>query len=418
MTLSRSDPVPFPLFPLTQTLSSGLYYKLHGTHRPNSMKKTVIKRRKRVPAASGASASTNTSPTSNTRLTEQAAAEALVSVSRAQERASGEESDGAGAEDDDDEDEDEPRRKRIKRAANGNPPASLTRRRSARTKVSTREPTPEDKDEVDDDADTGSKRRKKGSQRDILLAESRAGSLSRSSSRAAFHIDRYGRGYTANSPSLHSTSHVGGFDLPPLNAALAAPEMSHMVLNGSRAFFPTSAGYVGPSRDFGSSYMRSGSAAPSRAHSPSNAYVLPPLHYASNSGIYGNGSPHHRSSPSSPSIPSHAELEKHFMDLSKEKSRLEEMLARTEWLMQGVRRGMDEMRERELAIALSQHAAQRSRQPTPRPVSASPPRSPRQGEERPSSQPPASIPLQRHRAEPSPIAKETVWNVVPIETSV
>ncbi|KAI0076554.1 iron transporter biosynthesis regulating transcription factor, partial [Panus rudis PR-1116 ss-1] len=29
----------------------GLYYKLHGTHRPNSMKKSVIKRRKRVPAA-------------------------------------------------------------------------------------------------------------------------------------------------------------------------------------------------------------------------------------------------------------------------------------------------------------------------------------------------------------------------------
>ncbi|EIM86581.1 uncharacterized protein STEHIDRAFT_57406, partial [Stereum hirsutum FP-91666 SS1] len=25
----------------------GLYFKLHGTHRPNSMKKTVIKRRKR-----------------------------------------------------------------------------------------------------------------------------------------------------------------------------------------------------------------------------------------------------------------------------------------------------------------------------------------------------------------------------------
>ena len=191
-----------------------------------------------------------------------------------------------------------------------------------------------------------------------------------------------------------------------------------MVLNGSRAFFPTSAGYVGPPRDFGSSYMRSGSAAPSRAHSPSNAHVLPPLHYAT-SGVYGNGSPHHRSSPSSPSIPTHAELEKHFMDLSKEKSRLEEMLARTEWLMQGVRRGMDEMRERELAIALSQHAAQRSRQPTPsRPVSASPPRSPHQTEERPSSQPPVSVPLPRHRPEPSPIAKETVWNVVPIETSV
>ena len=385
------------------------------------MKKTVIKRRKRVPAASGASASANTSPTANTRLTEQAAAEALVSVSRVQERASGEESGGVGADDDEDEDEDEPRRKRVKRGANGNAAAALVRRRSARTKVSTREPTPEDKDEEDDDADTGSKRRRKGPQRDILLAESRAGSLSRSSSRAAFHVDRYGRGYTANSPSLHSATHVGGFDLPPLNAALAAPEMSHMVLNGSRAFFPTSAGYVGPPRDFGSSYMRSGSAAPSRAHSPSSTYVLPPLHYAT-PGLYGSGSPHHRSSPSSPQIPSHAELEKHFMDLSKEKSRLEEMLARTEWLMQGVRRGMDEMRERELAIALSQHAAQRSRQPTPsRPVSASPPRSPHQAhqvEERPASQPPASVPIQRHRPEPSPISKETVWNVVPIETSV
>jgi hypothetical protein len=76
--------------------------------------------------------------------------------------------------------------------------------------------------------------------------------------------------------------------------------------------------------------------------------------------------------------------------------------------MQGVRRGMDEMRERELAIALSQHAAQRSRQPTPsRQVSASP-RSPHQAEERPSSQPPAFIPLQRHRPEPSAPTKETV----------
>ena len=42
----------------------------------------------------------NASPTSNTRLTEQAAAEALVSVSCAQERASGKESGGPGADDD------------------------------------------------------------------------------------------------------------------------------------------------------------------------------------------------------------------------------------------------------------------------------------------------------------------------------
>ena len=67
------------------------------------------------------------------------------------------------------------------------------------------------------------------------------------------------RGEGKEPSALHLTSHVGGFDFPPLNAALAAPEMSHMVLDGSRAFFPTSAGYVGPPGDFGSSYMRSGS---------------------------------------------------------------------------------------------------------------------------------------------------------------
>ena len=65
--------------------------------------------------------------------------------------------------------------------------------------VSTRELTPEDKDDEDEDedADAGSKRRRKGTLRDILLAESHAGSLLRSSSRAASHMDRYGRRYTA-----------------------------------------------------------------------------------------------------------------------------------------------------------------------------------------------------------------------------
>lgn len=36
---------------------SGLYYKLHGAHRPVNMNKTTIKRRKRVPAAPGAEGS-------------------------------------------------------------------------------------------------------------------------------------------------------------------------------------------------------------------------------------------------------------------------------------------------------------------------------------------------------------------------
>ena len=81
-----------------------------------------------------------------------------------------------------------------------------------------------------------------------------------------------------------------------------------------------------------------------------------------NPGISGNGSP-----ITDPPLPllTHPELEKHIMDLSDEKSPLEQTLARTEWLIQGVRRSMDEMRERELAIVLSKRAAQSPRRPTP-----------------------------------------------------
>jgi GATA-binding protein len=50
---------------------SGLYHKLHGTHRPEAMKKSVIKRRKRVTAVGPS------------KQAEQAAAEALVAVGRA-----------------------------------------------------------------------------------------------------------------------------------------------------------------------------------------------------------------------------------------------------------------------------------------------------------------------------------------------
>ncbi|KAF9005700.1 hypothetical protein BDZ89DRAFT_1049079 [Hymenopellis radicata] len=65
----------------------GLYFKLHGTHRPNSMKKTVIKRRKRVPAAGTVPANAQPSGQQShfplaSRMSDQAAAEALVAVGR------------------------------------------------------------------------------------------------------------------------------------------------------------------------------------------------------------------------------------------------------------------------------------------------------------------------------------------------
>ncbi|KZV63759.1 hypothetical protein PENSPDRAFT_200354 [Peniophora sp. CONT] len=74
----------------------GLYFKLHGTHRPYSMKKAVIKRRKRVPAASGPAG----------RMSDQAAAEALVSVGRGMQSTEDEDAEG-----------DEPKRKKPKRSA-------------------------------------------------------------------------------------------------------------------------------------------------------------------------------------------------------------------------------------------------------------------------------------------------------------
>ncbi|KAK1220208.1 GATA type transcriptional activator [Marasmius sp. AFHP31] len=81
----------------------GLYFKLHGTHRPNSMKKSVIKRRKRVPAAAGAAIPM--------RMTDPAAAETLVSLGRGGMGGAG----GAGEEEDDLE-SDQPRKKRQRKS--------------------------------------------------------------------------------------------------------------------------------------------------------------------------------------------------------------------------------------------------------------------------------------------------------------
>ncbi len=96
---------------LTFLICAGLYFKLHGTHRPNSMKKTVIKRRKRVPAAGSAG-----------RLSDQAAAEALVSVGRGVHA-------GTGDEEEDEEDSPEPKRKRSRRSSRSLFPAVSNYRR-------------------------------------------------------------------------------------------------------------------------------------------------------------------------------------------------------------------------------------------------------------------------------------------------
>jgi len=185
--------------------------------------------------------------------------------------------------------------------------------------------------------------------------------------------------------------------------------MSHMVLGipgpgGRGLVFPTSAGYVGGTsgREFGSSYIRSGSAAPSRAHSPSplGSFVLPPLHHQQpSSHLYGSTSPHHHhhsGHSSSNGVPSISELERHYYELAEEKRRFEELLDRTDRLMSGVRRGMDELRERELALSQQQQANGNDASP-PATTAIAP-----------------AVPLPRNGG---PGAKENVWSVAPAESS-
>ncbi|EGN95200.1 hypothetical protein SERLA73DRAFT_143289 [Serpula lacrymans var. lacrymans S7.3] len=155
-----------------------------------------------------------------------------------------------------------------------------------------------------------------------------------------------------------ASSHTG-FDLPPLNAALAAGERGY-------AGYGSAAGLMGIGRDFSgapSSYIRSGSNAPSRTHSPLNpgvaaanaAYVLPPPHghhYYGQAGVHGHSPPPpHMLAQSheglngvlASSVPSVSELRQHYIELHEQRKRLEEMIEKTDRLMLGVKRGIDDM---------------------------------------------------------------------------
>lgn len=336
----------------------GLYFKLHGTHRPNSMKKTVIKRRKRVPAAAGMSSG---------RMSDQAAAEALVSVGRlGSQHANTEESDGEI-------EEPQPRRKRARRG------------KSDREKGRLREKDDdEDMGEAEEEPEPVSRRKNERTTRKASrdshgsawaegtsiqqIAEAlsgvtgdRAHSLPRSSDMERFahahHLARTGSGHGAFMAAPHA-----GFDLPPLNAAL-----------GERF-----GGYGPPSllsnRDFGgtpSSYMRSGSNAPSRTHSPLNpgltapgtGYVLPPPHGMGHGyyGPLGHSPPPHDvlNGVLTPGVPTASELRQHYLELHEQRKRLEDMISKTDALMAGVKRGLDDMAN----ISQQQHQQQQQHSP-------------------------------------------------------
>jgi len=288
----------------------GLYFKLHGTHRPNSMKKTVIKRRKRVPAAPGVGGG-NVSG----RMSDQAAAEALVAVGRAG-TSPAEDSEGEG---------EQPRKKR-------------TRRSTAKARTDKDEDVNMDGEDEDDSRErepiSTSRKRRGGANG---WAESgRSASPHRAPSRnQQDYLQR--SGLAAPFPG-GGVVPPHGFELPSLVAAL----------NGGAAF-PGSASAP-------SSYIRSGSNAPSRTHSPLG------LAGAAAAGYPGLQPPYYTGGGQSPSadmsslmvaagvalgglgIPSYMDLERHYVELRDQKRKWEEMMERTDQLMAGMKRTLDDMR--------------------------------------------------------------------------
>ncbi|KAI1796731.1 hypothetical protein LXA43DRAFT_879355 [Ganoderma leucocontextum] len=323
----------------------GLYFKLHGTHRPNSMKKTVIKRRKRVPAAAGAPSS----PTPQDRMTDQAAAEVLASVGRALPSGS------AGAQT---ESEEEQPKKRTRR-----PRTSKARDKDAEGA------------EMDEDDDEGKPRKARRTTGGRATRASREASNvtqagqwgetmmqgmsepSGSQHMQQQDLDRYGPGAPRGNPFPPHASQT----LPGLIATLG-PEVLTSLMNTQ---------YVGVPPPPPSSYVRSGSAqgnmggpgVPSRTHSPvaqhtMNApppgapYGIPPLHVPAHAPApFGHVGPsfYHSGAHMVPpqvieGVPTLGDLDHHYRVLAEERKRLEEMLERTDRMMAGVKRGMEEMR--------------------------------------------------------------------------
>lgn len=291
-------------------LYAGLYFKLHGTHRPNSMKKSVIKRRKRVAAAPAAAASHNSAggPASHPQrsMVEEGAAQVLLDM-------------GVPRVVDDSEDEaEQPKRKRARRGK-----ASATEKR-AEDEDAVMETAEESEREMASSAAVRKRRSPLGARAHYTGSSSpqhRSGSMPRMVESGMVdpryaHLQR-----TVAGPFIGSPSHHVAYDLP-------------LPFAGSRAeFMPPS------------SYIRSGSNAPSRTHSPLGpggyGTTINPFYAGVNPEVLMAMSLGTTSSNGAPTV---AELERHYMELAEHKKRYEEMASKTERLMVGIKRGLEEMR--------------------------------------------------------------------------
>lgn len=301
------------------------------------MKKTVIKRRKRVPAASPAG-----------RLSDQAAAEALVSVGRGMPT-------GTGDEEEDEDDSPAPKRKR-------------SRRSFPRAKRGSKVKGNKDGDDEGGDSEV---------QQNWEMTDA-----PRPGSRSAFVHPPH--------PFV-----AGGFELPPLGSTLG-PGTD---LSGMLAGYVAAKAFHGPA-----SYIRSG--APSRTHSPLQGGA------AGYGAVGGYGFPRgHSPVLMSGVVPTVSELERHYYELHEHRNGLVEFLERTDRLIAGVKRGLDEMRG-----GSSENSAQPQQAQAPQaqaqPQTTTDGQAPSQNEGTDGAAAP-SVPLQPPRSSPgSPRSgRESVWPV-------
>lgn len=207
------------------------------------------------------------------------------------------------------------------------------------------------------------------------------------------HLQRGPAGGFPTSGSPHHST----FELPPLAGFMGAGGVSG---SGSGREF------AGPQ----SSYMRSGSAAPSRTHSPlgpagvvaGGTYVLPPPHGMSQyypagdiAGMLAMGM--------AGIIPNLADLERHYFELHEQRRKMEELLERTDRMIVGVKRGIDEMR----GTSPPQPQQQQSPQQGGQPSQVQPP-----SQGMASTGNPAAVPLIRASGADRDRTRESVWPVV------
>ena len=279
------------------------------------MKKTVIKRRKRVSAASASISG---------RMSDQAAAEALVAVGRlgVSGEAGNDESDGEA---------DQPKKKRTRRGVKPHGSGATDKDDDV---------IMDGEDEEDTRESAAQHAQRETRKRRNVNGWAESGRSRSPQHRAPSRNQDYSRTGGGGGGGGLPTFPGSGFELPPLAA-----------LNSGAPF-------LGNANAPPSSYIRSGSNAPSRTHSPLGpagsgsgaGYVLPPPHGLSQ--YYPSTPPADMSTLMVAAgvalgglgIPSFMDLERHYVELNDQKRKWEEMMERTDRLMAGVKRTLDEMR--------------------------------------------------------------------------